>query len=30
MSLVPRPLKLPMLQNCQFNPTAPMNAAPVI
>jgi hypothetical protein len=30
MSDSPRPLKLPMPENCQFNPTVPMKAAPVI
>jgi len=30
MSLSPRPLKLPTPENCQFKPTAPIKAAPVI
>jgi hypothetical protein len=30
MSLSLAPLKLPMPENCQFRPTVPMKAAPVI
>jgi len=30
MSLVPRLLKLPTPENCQFKPTVPIKAAPAI